>query len=71
LLNEKLLLQQIESETSQDSQYYQNIINLHAAESLTLVKLKDEVDYYLLQWTFEAESILTEAILLNYTASLI
>jgi len=69
LLNEKLLLQQLESETSQDSQYYQNIIGLHAAESLTLVRLKDEVDYYLLKWTFEAESILTEANLLNYTSS--
>jgi len=71
LLNEKSLLQQIESETSQDNQYYQNIINLHIAESLTLVKLKDEVDYYLLKWTFEAKSILTEANLLNYASSLL
>jgi hypothetical protein len=71
LLNEKSLLQQIESENSQDNQYYQNIMNLHAAESLTLVKVKDEVDYYLLQWTFEAESILTEANLLNYASSLV
>lgn len=66
LLGEKALLRQIESENSQDNQYYQNIINLHAQESLSLVKLKDEVDYHLLQWTFEAESILFEANLLNY-----
>lgn len=69
LLNEKLLLQQIKSENSRDSQYYQNIINLHAAESLTLVKMKDEVDCYLLKWTFEAESILTEADLLNLVSN--
>ena len=66
LSDEKLLLQQILSESISSAKRYQQIIDLNGAESLTLCKMKDDVDYYLLNWTFAIESVLIEANLLNH-----
>jgi len=66
LLGEKLLLQQILSGNVSSVERYQQIIDLHASESLTLCNLKDDLDYYLLKWSFEIGSVLIEARFLNY-----
>jgi hypothetical protein len=66
LLGEKLLLQQILSGNVSSVEHYQQIIELHASESLTLSNLKDDLDYYLLSWTFEIGSVLIEGRFLNY-----
>ena len=66
MLDERLLLQQILSENMSSSEHYQKIIDLNTAETLTMCKLKDDVDYHLLNWTFTIESVLIEASLLKY-----
>jgi len=68
MVDEKLLLQQILTSNMSTEDRYQHIINLHASESLTLCNLKDNLDYYLLNWAFEIRSVLIEAHFLNYAA---
>lgn len=64
LLGEKLLLQQI----LMGANPYNGLFNLHASESLTLCSLKEDVDYYLLEWSFEMRRALFDAHFLIYFA---
>jgi len=41
--------------TLSEGERYQEIIDLHVMESLTLSRLKDRIDVHLLRWTFEIE----------------
>ena len=66
LLGEKLLLQEILSGNVSSAERYQQIIDLHASESLTLGNLKDDLDYYLLNWSFEIGFVLIEPHFFNY-----
>jgi hypothetical protein len=68
LLGETLLLQQILTSNVPSADRYQKIVNLHASESLTLCNLKDNLDYCLLNWSFEMRCVLIEAHFLNYVA---
>jgi len=70
LLNEKLLLQQILIGNMSSKDSYQNIINLHALETSTLCKIKDNLEGYMLNWAFEIRCVLVEAHFMNYATKI-
>jgi glutamine amidotransferase-like uncharacterized protein len=71
LLGEKLLLQQMLTGNTPSADRYQDIVNLHTSESLTLCNLKDDLDYYLLNWSFEIRRVLIEAHFFNHLACML
>ena len=69
LSEETQLLQQILSGSMSSTERNQQTISLHSSESLNLSNLKENVDYYLLHWSFEIRAILVEAQFLSFSAA--
>jgi glutamine amidotransferase PdxT len=66
LSNEMNMLQHLPANGT--SQYYQAITDLNRAESTTLYTLKDQVDFDLLNLTFQIHALTVEIEFLNYQA---